>query len=48
MSAELLSWFGDFLGQLFNFALPFGITFGAIVVGFVGMPLLVGVLKKLF
>lgn len=36
------------LGQLFNFVLPFGFTFGALIVGIFGAPLLVKAFKKFF
>lgn len=46
---ELLTFYGSLLSQLFNFQLPFwGITFGAMVVGIFGAPILVHCLKKLF
>lgn len=34
--------------QLFSFMLPWGITYGSVVVGVLGVPYLVKVLKKVF
>lgn len=34
--------------QIFNFSLPWGITFGAVIVGVFGAPLLVKAYKKFF
>lgn len=42
-----LSFVGSVVSQLCSVQLPWGISFGVVVVGFVTMPLLVVVLKKL-
>lgn len=38
----------DTISDLFSFTLPIGITFGAVVVGIFGAPLLVKAFKKFF
>lgn len=43
-----LSTIYSMLGQLFSFALPWGITFGAVVVGVFGLPLMIKAFKKIF
>lgn len=49
MFSEYLSWINDHLiTPLFNFALPWGVTFGAIVVAVFGLPLVVRAFKKFF
>lgn len=42
------SFISNLLGSLFNFVLPIGITFGALIVGVFGAPLLVKAFKKFF
>lgn len=42
------TFFSDFFSRLFNFPLPWGIAFGAVVVGVFGAPLLVKAYKKFF
>ena len=47
--SEVLSFIGSSLiSPLFNFSLPWGVTFGAIVVALFGLPLLVRAIKKFF
>lgn len=47
--ADVLSWIQQYLiSPLFNFALPWGVTFGAIVVAVFGLPLVVRAFKKFF
>lgn len=46
--ADCMSVIFSLLGQLFNFVLPWGITFGAVIVGVFGVPLLVKAYKKFF
>lgn len=43
-----LTFLSDFFSQLFNFSLPWGIAFGAVVVGVFGAPLLVKAYRKFF
>ena len=38
----------DMISQIFNFSLPWGITFGAVIVGVFGAPLLVKAFRKFF
>lgn len=46
---ELLQFYSSLFEQLFNFQLPYwGITFGAMVVGVFGMPIIVHSFKKFF
>lgn len=46
--ADALSVVFDMIQQLFNFTLPWGIAFGAVIVGVFGAPLLVKAIKKFF
>lgn len=46
--SSCLSVIYSMLGQLFNFTLPWGITFGAVLVGLFGAPLLVKAFRKFF
>lgn len=46
--SDYLTWLGWFFGQIFNFQTPWGIAFGAVVVGVFGAPLLVKAYKKFF
>lgn len=46
--SSCLSVIYSMLGQLFNFTLPWGITFGAVLVGLFGAPYLVKAFKKFF
>lgn len=43
-----LNFIGSMLAQLFAVTLPWGITFGAVIVGVFGLPLLVKAWKKFF
>lgn len=38
----------DLVSQLFNFQLPWGISFGAVVVGVFGLPFLAMAFRKFF
>lgn len=47
--STVLSWISsNLIIPLFNFVLPWGITFGAIVVAIFGLPLLVKAVRKFF
>lgn len=46
--ASVMSVIYSMLGQLFNVVLPWGITFGAVLVGVFGLPLLIAAYKKFF
>lgn len=45
---DCLLFLGNIIKLLFNTVLPYGITFGSIVVGLVTAPMLVGAIKKIF
>lgn len=46
MFGEVLSWFlAHIIAPIYNIVLPFGITFGALVVAVFGIPLLVKAIK---
>lgn len=45
---DCLSLLYTLLGELYNFVLPWGITFGSVIVGIFGLPLLVKAFKKFF
>lgn len=38
----------DMIFKLFDFVLPFGITFGSLVIAIFGLPILVRAFRKLF
>lgn len=44
--AEMWTWIAGFFSQIFNFTLPWGVSFGSLVVAVFGIPLLVLALKK--
>lgn len=46
--SDCLSVISSMLHQLFSFHLPWGISFGAVIVGVFGAPLLVKAFKQLF
>ena len=46
--SSCLSFLLDMLGDLFSFTLPWGITFGAVVVGVFGLPYVVKAFRHLF
>lgn len=46
--ATYIQFIGNLVGQLFAFDLPWGITFGAVIVGIFGAPLIVKAYKKFF
>lgn len=46
--SDILAVISNTVGQLFDFTLPIGLTFGAVVVGVFGMPLVVKAIKKFF
>lgn len=46
--SSVMTILSDLLGNLFNVNLPWGITFGAVIVGVFGAPLLVKAYKKFF
>lgn len=46
--SSVLSVLSNMLGSLFNVTLPWGIGFGAVIVGVFGAPLLVKAYKKFF
>lgn len=46
--SDCLSVISNLIHQLFTFQLPWGIGFGAVIVGVFGMPLLVKAFKQLF
>ena len=48
MNAEVLTFITDMLVDIYRIALPWGISFGAVVVGVATMPLLVQIIKKIF
>lgn len=46
MFGEVLTWFlANIIAPIYNIVLPFGITFGALVVAVFGIPLLVKAIK---
>lgn len=46
--ASYWSFLASFFTQIFNFETPWGIAFGAVVVGVFGAPLLVRAYRKFF
>lgn len=48
LMSDYWTFISSFFNQLFNFQLPWGIAFGAVIVGVFGAPLLVKAYKKFF
>lgn len=46
--SDYWSFISSLFSQIFNFQLPWGIAFGAVVVGVFGAPLLVKAYRKFF
>lgn len=46
--SDVLSIIYNMLGQLWNFVLPIGVSFGVIIAGCIGIPLVYKWFKKLF
>ena len=48
MNVEILTFITNMLADIYSIALPWGLSFGAVVVGVATMPLLVQIIKKIF
>lgn len=48
LNGEILTFITDMLIDIYGIALPWGISFGAVIVGVATMPLLVQIIKKIF
>lgn len=46
--SSCLSVIGDLIGSLMSMQMPWGVAWGVVIVGFVTMPILVAVIKKIF
>lgn len=45
---EVLSFIGDMLGKILNIELPFGLTFGSLLIGIAFFSILFSVLRAIF
>lgn len=48
MDSQYWQFVSHFVSQIFNFVTPWGVAFGAVVVGVFGLPLVVRAIKKFF
>ena len=46
--SSCLSVVGDLIGSLMSMQMPWGVPWGVVIVGFVTMPILLVVIKKIF
>lgn len=48
MTSSALSFIGNMISQIFSLQMPYGISYGILIVGAATMPLLLAVIKKIF